>query len=302
MISHGIVVHGGVGSPSEWSDGCARAAERGRRVLDRGGPALDAVVEASLELEDDGRFNAGRGSCLRLDGQTIEMDASLMTSAGEIGAVAAVRRVKNPILLAREVMKTPHVLLSGDGAVAFARRRGFGDFYEPTAAAKAKFAKVRETVAAGRADDFRADWRTFDLRGNWNFAAAYDGVFGATGGCDTVGAVAIDRAGVLATANSTGGAAPMLAGRIGDSPLVGCGFYAGPGGAVCATGVGEEIIRRMLCRQVHDWIAWGEEVARACERGIAQFPAAVPVGLIAISRRGSAVAANRDMASGSRLT
>ncbi len=302
MISYGIVVHGGVGSPRAWSDGCDRALSRGWMVLHRGGKALDAVVEATLELEDDGRFNAGRGSCLRLDGETIEMDASLMTSNGEIGAVAAVRRVKNPILLAREVMKTPHVILSGEGASAFARKRGFADFYEPTKEAKARFEKVRSAVAAGKDGDFREAWRTFDLKANWNFAAPYGGVFSREAGCDTVGAVAIDKEGILATANSTGGAAPMLAGRIGDSPIPGCGFYAGPSGAVCATGIGEEIIRRMLCRQVHDWIASGEEVRRACERGVAQFAADVPVGVIAISRRGFFITANRDIAGGSMVS
>jgi isoaspartyl peptidase/L-asparaginase-like protein (Ntn-hydrolase superfamily) len=299
MITCGIVVHGGVGSPKEWSEGCDRAAARGRRALDLGGTALEAVLEAAVELEDDGRFNAGRGSCLRLDGKTIEMDAALMTSRGEMGAVAAVQRLKNPILAAREVMKTPHVLLSGEGALAFARRCGLPEQTGVSDTAKARYAKVRDAVKAGRTEEFRAAWRGFDLKGKWNFAAPYEEVFAA---CDTIGAVAVDREGLFAVANSTGGAVPMLAGRIGDSPLPGCGFYAGPAGAVAATGIGEEIIRRMICRQVHEWIASGEEVARACDRAVALFPSDVPVGVIAISRRGRAVASNRDMASGEQVT
>lgn len=93
----------------------------------------------------------------------------------------------------------------------------------------------------------------------------------------------------------------MLHGRVGDTPLVGCGFYAGAAAAVATTGIGEEIIRRMLARAVHDWIAQGEEIARACERGVASLPAEIPVGVIAISRRGAAIAANRDMAAVSEV-
>ncbi len=292
MIASGIVVHGGVGSPPAWADGCRRAAARGRAVLDRGGSALDAVVEAAVDLEDDGRFNAGTGSQFRLDGRTIEMDAALMTSDARLGCVAAVRRVKNPILVAREVMKTPHVILAADGAIEFARRCGFGDWYRPSSVAQERFEKVRTAIQAGRTDDFREAWRSFDMRKYWNFASRYEEVFA----CDTVGAVAVDRDGLLACANSTGGASPMLCGRVGDSPIIGCGFYAGPAAAVATTGIGEEIIRRMLARQVHDWIAQGEDVARACERGVAQYPEEIPIGVVAIARRGRASAANRDMA------
>jgi len=292
MINAGILVHGGVGSPAAWSDGCRRAAARGRAVLDRGGNALDAVVDAAVDLEDDGRFNAGRGSQFRLDGTTIEMDAALMTSDGRLGAVAAIQRVRNPILVAREVMKTPHVMLAAGGATAFARRCGFADFYEPQPTARERFERVRAAMKSGRTDDLRDAWRSFDVKRYWNFASTYDEAFA----CDTIGAVAIDRDGLLAVANSTGGASPMLAGRVGDSPIIGCGFFAGPAAAVASTGIGEEIIRRMLCRQVHDWIAQGDEVARAVERGVAQYPKEVPIGLIAISRRGSASAHNRDMA------
>ncbi|MBI2931382.1 MAG: isoaspartyl peptidase/L-asparaginase [Planctomycetes bacterium] len=287
----GIVVHGGVGSPPAWADGCRRAAQKGRSILERGGSALDAVIEVAVDLEDDGRFNAGTGSQLRLDGATIEMDAALMTSEARMGGVAAIQRVRNPILVAREVMKTPHVLLAGEGALEFARRCGFADYYQPTPAVRERYDRIRAALEKG-GEDVRAAWRSFDIQRYWNFATRYEDLFG----CDTIGAVAVDREGRLAVANSTGGASPMLRGRVGDSPLVGCGFYAGPAAAVAATGIGEEIIRRMLCRQVHDWIAQGEGIARACERGIAQFPQEVPVGMIGISRSGSACAANREMA------
>src|SRR5262245_13173709 len=127
MIGHGILVHGGVGSPAAWKDGCEKAAARALARLGSGADALDAAVEAATMLEDDGRYNAGSGSSLRLDGSTIEMDASVMDSRGGIGCVAAIRRVKNPVLVAREVMKSPHMLLCGEGAVGFARACGFED-------------------------------------------------------------------------------------------------------------------------------------------------------------------------------
>lgn len=292
MITSAIVVHGGVGAPSAWNDGCRRAADSGMEAL-RAGPALDAAVRAAVCLEDDGRFNAGSGSCLRLDGVTVEMDASVMDSGGAIGCVAAIQRVKNPVLVAREVMKSPHVMLCGSGALEFARRCGFADHYAPSPRARESYARMREALAKGDVDDdLNRAWKNFDFKRHWNFPRPYEAVFA----CDTIGAVALGRDGGLASACSTGGASPMLAGRVGDTPLVGCGFFVGPSAAVAATGIGEEIVRRMLSRAVHDWIAQGEEVQAACERAVASVPAEVPVGIIAVSRRGAATAANRDMA------
>ncbi len=298
MLRYGIVVHGGVGSPSEWKDGCDRAAEAGFRILQSGGNALDAVQAAAVLLEDDGRFNAGAGATLRLDGRTIEMDASLMDSEGHLGVVAAVRDLKNPIRAAREVMNTPHVILSGEGAVALARCRGVAEPHPgPCARARESYRRIRETLGNGAFEELHGAWKTFDMKANWNFPAPYEEIFGEG---DTIGAVAMDSDGRTAVANSTGGASPMLAGRIGDSPIVGCGFYAGRSAAVASTGLGEEIIRRMLARWVHDEIAQGESVVPACERGVARFPKTVPVGVIAVGRRGWSAAHNRDMAWASR--
>ncbi len=294
MIRYGILTHGGVGSPNAWSDGCERAAEAGLRILEEGGHALDAVQAAAILLEDDGRFNAGSGATVRLDGQTIEMDASLMDFEGRIGVVAAVQGLKNPIRAAREVMNTPHVILSGPGAVAFARCRGVAEPHPgPTDHARENFEKIRRALGGEKFEELRGAWRSFDMKANWNFSIPFEEVFGEG---DTVGAVALDREGRLATANSTGGASPMMAGRIGDSPIVGCGFYAGPSAAVVSTGIGEEIIRRMLARSIHDAVAHGEEPARACESAVGQVPKEIPIGVLAISRRGWAAAHNRDMA------
>src|SRR3990167_7641870 len=101
MLQYGIVVHGGVGTAPSENDGCRAAAEAGRAVLEKGGDAPEAAVRAAVVLENDGRYNAGSGAVFRLDGKTIEMDASLMTSDLRLGIVAGIARVKNPILVAR---------------------------------------------------------------------------------------------------------------------------------------------------------------------------------------------------------
>jgi beta-aspartyl-peptidase (threonine type) len=126
----------------------------------------------------------------------------------------------------------------------------------------------------------------------WNFEDAfYKEIF-----CDTVGAVAIDKEGVFAVANSTGGFSPMMLGRIGDSPMIGCGFYAGFSCAIAATGMGEEIIKRMLAKTVYDMISRGEDIKKACKKGISMFPPEIKIGIIAISKEGFTVASNTEMA------
>lgn len=116
-----LVTHGGAGGPRENSDACERAGDAGLRALAEGGNALSAAVAATVVLEDDPRLNAGTGSNLRLDGETIEMDAAVMTGDARFGAVAAIQRVRNPVEVARAVLDTPHLLLAGEGATRFAR-------------------------------------------------------------------------------------------------------------------------------------------------------------------------------------
>jgi beta-aspartyl-peptidase (threonine type) len=218
-----IIVHGGAGAdPVEGRDelrqGMRAAAAAGWRVLAAGGAALDAVESAVRALEDHPRFNAGRGSVLTRDG-TIEMDASIMEGDGlACGAVAAVSRIANPITLARRVLETRrHVMLVGDGALAFARSMG-----------------IPECDADALVTD-RQRRRHAELAGR----------HAKLGG--TVGAVALDRSGIIAAATSTGGTAGKLPGRVGDSALIGCGTYAESSiGGVSCTGDGEAIIRVVL--------------------------------------------------------
>ncbi len=292
MIHYGVVVHGGVGSPLRLSDGCRKACSAAFELLKRGQGALEAVVEAARLLEDDGRFNAGSGSTLRLDGRTVEMDAGLMDSVGHLGIVISVRTVRNPILLARAIMETPHVALAGNGAELFARKRGLKPFGEVSRYSRERYKKLLRIIRQGDLGRYDPRWKDCDIRSLWNFEAPYKSVIGA----DTIGAVALDKEGNLAVANSTGGASPMLLGRVGDSPMIGCGYYAGSPAAIACTGTGEEIIKIMLAKSIYDSIARGVQVKEACRNGIRAFPGASPVGVIAICQTGCAVVSNRQMA------
>jgi L-asparaginase/beta-aspartyl-peptidase (threonine type) len=292
MILYGIVAHGGAGSPSEFSDGCEKACKTAFQLLEKGGTSLDAVTEAARILEDDGRFNAGSGSVLRLDGKTIEMDASVMDSEGKIGIVIAIRNVKNPILVARAVMNTPHVALSGIGATAFARKKGFEPFYNVSKYAIERYNRLKQSINEGKLNEESPHWKGHDLKSLWNFEdISYEETF-----CNTIGVVAIDKRRVFAVANSTGGFSPMLLGRVGDSAMIGCGFYAGPSGAIAATGAGEEIIKKMFAKTVYDNISKGIDVRKACKKGIEMFPPEIKAGIIAISKTDFSVEANTEMA------
>lgn len=289
----GIVVHGGAGAPPALADGCQAAARAGLDILKKNGAALEAVIAAVVSLEDDGRYNAGSGSVLRLDGKTVEMDASVMDSRGTLGAVACIAGVKNPVLVARRVAETPHVLLSGEGATAFARRCGFPEYTQVSERSRAAHRRTVAALRERRTGAFGDRWTGFDLEKYWNLGVAYRDVIASS---DTVGAVALGQDGVFAVASSTGGSSPMLRGRIGDTPIIGCGFYAGPKGAVAATGIGEEIMRRTLARDVYEAIAAGAAPQAACDAAVRTFPLNVPVGLIAITQGGHAIAANVPMA------
>jgi isoaspartyl peptidase/L-asparaginase-like protein (Ntn-hydrolase superfamily) len=120
-----LIAHGGVGSPPGEVDGCRAAVDAALRVIEAGGDPVEAAVVGVTVMEDDQRFNAGTGSIVRIDGETVQMDAAVMTSEGRFGAVAGVEEVKNPVRVAQAVLRTPHLLLAGDGATRFARAEGW---------------------------------------------------------------------------------------------------------------------------------------------------------------------------------
>ena len=288
-----IVTHGGVGGPKEHSDACERACEAGASALHEQQHALEAAIRATIVLEDDPRLNAGTGSNFRLDGKTIEMDAAVMDEAYRFGAVAAIQRVKNPVRVAERVLGTPHLLLVGEGATTFARNQGFPDYYPDSERARKRYEQVRAYFSRGKGGGDHPAWHNVDPTPFWNFDDS--DLRQLIGPTDTVGAVVRDGNGGFAAALSTGGTSIMLRGRVGDTPIIGAGLYAGPHGAVAATGDGEEIMRRVLAKHVYDRIAAGSSAQAAADEGIAMFPERFAVGIIAVSAAGDAIADNRTM-------
>ncbi|GGY19194.1 L-asparaginase [Massilia dura] len=283
-----VVTHGGAGGSREQDDGCRFAARAGLDRLTGGGSALQGAVTAVVALEDDGRYNAGSGSVLCLDGHTIEMDASVMDSQGALGAVACLQRVKNPVLVAQAVAGTPHWLLAGEGAERFARTAGFGPHHEISERQRAKHERLLATLGGSTAATPGVANRAFADYWNYDTPPAFSP-------CDTVGAVVRDAAGNFAVACSTGGSAPSLLGRVGDTPIIGSGFYAGADGAVAVTGIGEHIVRHLLAHTVYAWIAAGMAVGDAVRRGVELLPEEIDVGVIAVGRGDAAMHSNRDM-------
>jgi len=245
-----ILVHGGAGGAGpERRDpallaavrlGLAQACAAGQRRLRAGASALDAVAAAVEVLEDDPVFNAGRGCALTRDG-TVELDAAIMDGAsGAAGAVTGVGVLRSPVLAARLVMeRSGHVLLHGAGAEAFALGMG-AERIDPS----------WFVTARARAD--LAAWQAAE-------AAAMRG---------TVGAVALDAAGRLAAATSTGGLTGKRPGRTGDCPVIGAGTWADARVAVSATGDGEAFLRAHFAGRVALLVEHGRGVAAAADDGL----------------------------------
>lgn len=296
-----IAVHGGAGGDSRDNDGCEHAAAEGARLLSRGASALEAVVAAVCLLEDDGRYNAGYGSVLTLDGQGVEMDAAVMDSTGTLGAVACLRTIRNPVLAALEVSHTPHWLLVGEGAERFALKQKLSqrDGASPQALEKhqqllREFQNLPATQAPSHSPSPHAYLE------HWNYPMPWEEAL-QRHGSGTVGAVAVDRHGQLAVATSTGGCAPALLGRVGDTPIPGCGFYVGPAAAIAITGVGEAIVPRLLAKNIYDLTVRYGSLDRAVRAALVDFPVALDVGVIAISPTDLMLFTNRDMPCASAL-
>jgi beta-aspartyl-peptidase (threonine type) len=262
--------------------GCRDAVVKGGEYLRYGSSALDAAIAACVALEDNPIFNAGTGSVLNYDGEA-QMDASLMEGHTlRFGAVAAIEQVKNPVLVARKVIEeTDHSILVGAGAIAFARQVGFPDHNPRTSERIAEHRMLRAKVPQG------------ELRISRFSAGHPEHAHSATTG--TVGAVALDSQGNLAAATSTGGIALKLPGRVGDTPLPGCGTYATAYGAASSTGTGEFVMRVLGARQVCDSIESGHTAQTAVERTLQQIQTsfAAETGLIAIDRTGNIGIAHR---------
>lgn len=254
-----IIVHGGAEKiPPEKEEamraGVVRALEEGWRVLEDGGSAVDAVEAAVRALEDRPSFNAGYGSAPNSEG-VVQMDAAIMEgSTLKAGAVGAIEGVRHPVSVARLLLEEQPVLLVADGARRFAAEHG------------AELCSPEEMLSPEQ----RQAWQLHEATGH-----------------DTVGCVALDAQGRLAAATSTGGAGENPPGRVGDSPLPGCGLYADDRlGAVAATGDGEEIMRVVLAKTALELLPdhGPDEAARRALRALERVGG--EAGLILLDREG----------------
>lgn len=256
MVS--LIIHGGawnipIETHQAHRDGVRNALGRGWEILSGGGSAIDAVEQSIRSMEADGTFDAGRGSHLNADG-IVELDASIMEGQSyRCGAVAAVKKIMHPISLARKIMEeSEHILLMGDGAERFATNNGI------------QLCDGSELVI----DREKTLWQT--VRGKAGFQSKQ--TFSNQAG-DTVGAVAFDRTGNICVGTSTGGTLNKFPGRVGDSPLIGCGSYAeNAAGGVSTTGWGEGMIKIVLAKTIIDHLTTnGGDPQRAADFGIQQL-------------------------------
>ena len=278
-----LLIHGGVG----WAEPPGIDMDAIISGIDLGIDPANAVVQAVSFLEDDPRFNAGTGSFPRIDG-SVQMDAAVMVS-GNFGAVIGIEKVRNPVQVALAVMKgSPHNVLSGDGAIRFARIMGFEEHDPMTPETRKRLAKLLEDISAGNPENnprLAAFSRRIDPR--------------RLIGTDTVGAVARIN-GRFAAAVSTGGVFPMMRGRVGDVPFIGCGFYAGDKGAAVATGIGEEIMKNLLCYKIYSRMG-KEDLHDIVRDEIEKFGVNL-AGVIAITGDQEATYANGNMAVGRKTS
>jgi L-asparaginase / beta-aspartyl-peptidase len=274
-----LIVHGGAWNiPDECVEnsriGVRHALEAGWKILSRGGAAIDAVEASIIVLEDDPTFDAGIGSHLNRDGRA-QLDAILMDGATlKAGAIAAVQRVRNPIRLARCVLeKSTHMMLVGPGAEQFAAENG---------------------IPLCSPDDLVVERERIAWRRCLQDAPAAGHHLGEEQG--TVGAVALDSEGQLFAGTSTGGTCCKFPGRVGDSPLIGCGCYADVvSGAASCTGYGEGIMKIVMAKMAVDLLASQEDTGRVashaqsaaddCVRKLAERARATG-GLILLDREG----------------
>jgi beta-aspartyl-peptidase (threonine type) len=292
-----LIVHGGAWAVPDscvesCKAGCREALAAGWKILASGGSALDAVEAAVVALEDNPEYDAGSGSHLNRDGH-VSLDAIVMDGRTlRSGAVAAVERIRNPIRLARKVMEASHhMLLAGAGAERFALEQGFA------------LCRPEDLIV----DRERRAWKLCLRFGHQRqfhdpvflFSPAYAEKLAETPtsspsakerGGGTVGAIAMDRAGNLFAATSTGGTCCKVPGRVGDSPMIGCGCYADEAaGGVSCTGWGEAIMKIVMAKTAVEMLRAGRSAEEAAHEAIRLLAARTggTGGLILLDRNGT---------------
>lgn len=274
-----IAIHGGAGTllpehitqeqVKAYTEALNEALETGYNILEAGGPALEAVTQAVIKMEDSPLFNAGMGAVFTHE-QTHELDASIMCGATlGAGAVAGVQHIKNPILLAQKILQnSEHVMLSGLQAEQYAKAQGLelvsSDWFDTPF----RLEQLRDAIKAGKTQ--------------LDHTVKEDEKFG------TVGAVALDAMGNLAAATSTGGITNKRYGRIGDTPIIGAGTYADDRVAISCTGWGEYYIRVVAAHEIAALVRYtGCTLIAAAEQVLKRIgDLGGDGGLIALNARG----------------
>lgn len=290
-----IAIHGGAGTilREQMSDALRmdilatleQAVRAGHQLLVEGADALDAVVAAVTVLEDSPLFNAGKGSVLTHN-EMVEMDASVMHGAArEAGAIAGVRHIRNPIQLARDVLRhSDHVFLIGDGAEQFAFQQGHVYTEQDYFFTERRYEQLQNMKQQDRFALSEASYQSESAEQESPSEYPDDKKFG------TVGAVALDQQGNLAAATSTGGITNKRFGRVGDSPIIGAGTLAENGNvAISCTGMGEYFIRYAVAGDIAARMRYlKEDVHTACETVVQGELKSVggEGGLIAIDAQG----------------
>jgi L-asparaginase / beta-aspartyl-peptidase len=280
------MIHGGAGaledlqheaSEADFKGSITKILENGRQRLAQGESALDVVEYCVTLLEDDPLYNAGRGSVLNAEGR-VEMDAALMNGSDlRAGAVACISQIRNPIALARKVMEQgDHVMLAGEGALAFAKYCQVALYPDDYFITPARIKQLQEAQEAGRITLDHERVKPSQKLG-------------------TVGAVACDIHGNLAAATSTGGLVNKRWGRVGDTPVIGAGVFAdNETCAISATGYGEQFLRTVLSKTISDFVQFQNlDAIAAAKAGIDYLVAKVngDGGVIVIDRAGRCGAA-----------
>lgn len=278
-MKSGIIVHGGAWDipddlVADHLSGIENAISYGHKLIERGEKALDIVEKVIILLEDDPTFDAGKGSFLNAIGE-VEMDAIIADDQYNIGAIAALQNIKNPIKVARKVLdnKGP-VLLAGKGANLFAQQQGFQSI-KPTdllvGRELTRYEKLKESPSFIPKDAFKRK------------------------GSGTVGTVVLDNKGRGAVAVSTGGTPKKAPSRVGDTPLFGAGAYIQPNSiGVAATGYGEDLIKTLISKSVHQYYQETQSVQVSTNKAIEYLTTSIKGlgGVIALGKKGFGLAWN----------
>jgi isoaspartyl peptidase/L-asparaginase-like protein (Ntn-hydrolase superfamily) len=295
-----VVAHGGIGSDPSASGTALAAAHTALAELARGGAPIAAAAQGAAVLEDAPGFNAGTGASVRLD-RSIQMDAAVMDSTGRWTAVLAIERVKNPVLVALSALDAGGVTIAGEGAAAFARSHGHGDWDPSTPAAIERRSKALEALT-GTQDAALPDWSSLARdAGARPDGGAEDAGADATatrplGEAQGSVAVLVRAGGDFAGAVSDGGPVVALRGSVGSVAARGAALHVGPAGAVAVSGGGDGVVRDELARAVYERMRLVLSAKAAATWGVQQIEPGERVGITALNEISMHSAASEPMA------